>query len=354
MSQALLQSFKILLYSKAQERLIPDVNLARNSRPQPLSGFFPSVLLYCCFSDIDELASYVPEGNVRMTQLSLQPLRCDSMSLYFETVRFSFNRLNCSVSVVGDKTPGFLCFVCLPHSANRPVISHGLSITADYLYGFDPNRGVDMVFPEHTTHCAISIRQDVFEACTEAMDRPDLNTKFFAPNYLYIPETLPRLQAYLNQIYRMLNQRSPLLQRPNFQQLILQDFLPLLVTSLPLQQDPLKTTVKSFQRSHLVKQAEDYMQSHLNRPLTLTDLCNALGTSSRALSYGFREIFGMSPMAYLKILRLQGVHRALKAGDPSNKTIANIAHQFGFWSLGHFTRDYKQMFGKLPSETFKQ
>jgi AraC family ethanolamine operon transcriptional activator len=211
-----------------------------------------------------------------------------------------------------------------------------------------------MVFPEHTTHCAISIRQDVFEACTEAMDRPDLNTKFFAPNYLYVPETLPRLRAYLNQLHRMLSQRSPLLQRPNFQQLILQDFLPLLVTTLPLQQDPLKTTVKSFQRSLLVKQAEDYMQSHLNQPLTLTDLCNALGTSSRALSYGFQEMFGMSPMAYLKTLRLQGVYRVLKAADPSNKTIVNIAHQFGFWSLGHFTRDYKQMFGELPSETFKR
>lgn len=304
------------------------------------------------FHDIDELAAYLPEGKgLKITQLGLQPFRCDSMTLNFETMRFSFNRLNCAVSVVGDKIPGFLCFVCLPHVLERPITSHGLSLTKDFLFGFDPNRGVNMVFPAKTTHCAISVRQDVFAACAEAMDRPDLNAKFFAPNYLYVPETLPPLWAYLDQLYQVLQQNSPLLKQPHFQQLILQDFLPLLVAALPVQQDQLKIQIKSLHRSLLVKQAEDYMQSHLDRPLTLSDLCNALNTSSRSLSYGFQEIFGMSPICYLKILRLQGVYRVLKAADPNNQTIANIASQFGFWSLGHFARDYKQMFGELPSDT---
>jgi AraC family ethanolamine operon transcriptional activator len=96
------------------------------------------------------------------------------------------------------------------------------------------------------------------------------------------------------------------------------------------------------------------MQAHLDHPLTLADLCQALGTSGRALSYGFQDIFGMSPMAYLKTLRLMGVHRALKEANPDSKTIVNIASQFGFWSMGHFSRDYKQMFGELPQATLKR
>ena len=65
-------------------------------------------------------------------------------------------------------------------------------------------------------------------------------------------------------------------------------------------------------------------------------------------------MFGMSPMAYLKTLRLQTVHRALKTADPTNTNIIAIANQFGFWSMGHFSRDYKQMFDELPSATLKQ
>lgn len=304
------------------------------------------------FRDIDELAAYLPEGKgLKITQLGLQPFRCDSITLNFATMRFSFNRLNCAVSVVGDKIPGFFCFVCLPHALERPITSHGLSLTRDFLFGFDPNRGVNMVFPAETTHCAISVRQDVFTACAEAMDRPDLNAKFFAPNYLYVPETLPPLWAYLDQLYQILQQNSPLLKQPHFQQLILQDFLPLLVAALPVQQDQLKTQIKSLQRSHLVKQAEDYMLAHLDRPLTLSDLCGALHTSSRALSYGFQDIFGMSPMAYLKTLRLQSIYRALKAANPRHESVNSIANRYGFWSLNHFAKDYKTMFCEIPSVT---
>lgn len=307
-----------------------------------------------CFTDIDEVASYQPERNLQLTQLSPGPFWCNSSVLNFKNIRFGFNRSNCSVKSVGDKRPDFLPFVCLPHGARRPVISHGQAITEKYLYGFDLNRGTDMVFPANTTHCAVHVRADLFAACAEAMDRSDLTARFFAPNYLFIPETLPPLHAYLNQLYELLQQASPLLQQPNFQQLILQDFLPLLVTALPIQQSQLKKRVDSFQRAKLVKQAEDYMLSHLHQPLTLTDLCAALGTSSRTLSYGFQEIFGTSPISYLKILRLHGVHRALKTADLSYQTIAQIAGQFGFWSLGHFSHDYNQMFGELPSETFKR
>jgi AraC family transcriptional regulator, ethanolamine operon transcriptional activator len=276
------------------------------------------------------------------------------MALVFKTVTVIFGQANCSVKVVGDKVPEYLSFVCLPHGSTRPVVSHGRAITHDFIYGFDLNREVNQVFPSHTTHCSINIRQDVFEACAQAMDRPDLTANYFAPNFLYMPERVTPLRAYLNRLYHLMEQRSPLVQRPDFQQLLLQDLVPLLITTLPIQQDFLKTPVKAFQRSSLVNQAEDYMQAHLDQPLTLADLCAALGTSSRALSYGFQDIFGMSPMAYLKTLRLMGVHRALKAADPQHRTVINIAAQFGFWSMGHFARDYKQIFGESPQVALKR
>lgn len=103
-----------------------------------------------------------------------------------------------------------------------------------------------------------------------------------------------------------------------------------------------------------MKQAEDYMLAHLDQPLTLTQLCQALYVSKRSLFYGFEDMFGVSPMAYLKIQRLQTVRRSLKVATPETASVANIARQFGFWSPGHFSRDYKTMFGELPSETLRR
>jgi len=311
------------------------------------------IVAYRRFVDIDELAAFLPEA-ITLTQLEHQPFSCGSMALLCETIQFNFNHVNCRLHAKGDKHSGFLTFTFLMHGQGQPVISCNLPITEDYVWGFDPDREADMVFPGNSTHCAVHIRQEVFEACTQVMDRLDLNQKFLEPNFAYLPETAPYLRDYLNQLHQLLQQRSPLLQKPTFQQLILQDFLPLLITALPIQAERVKPPTRALRRSRLVKQAADYLQSQMHQALTLTDLCEALGSSSRALCYGFHEVFGTSPMAYLKILRLQSAYRALKMAEPGDTTVTEVAAQCGFYHFGYFARDYKQVFGELPSETLKR
>lgn len=303
------------------------------------------------FYDIDELAGFLPE-DVQLTQLECKPFHCDSAALYLEAIQFSFSYVNRRLHAVGHKRTGFLTFSMILHGRGQHGIENNQLITEDFIFGLDPNREANLIFPGNATYCAVYIRPDVFETCCQAMNRAELDKTFFAANYAYMPESFPPLRTYLRQLYVLCSQRSPLLQRPDFQQIIVQDFLPLLITALPMQQE--KVPVKTFRRSHLVKQANDYMQSHINQTLTLTDLCRALGTSSRALCYGFQEMFGMSPMAYLKLLRLQGVYRTLKAAESSHRTVTDIAAQFGFCHFGYFARDYRQVFGELPSETLKR
>lgn len=59
----------------------------------------------------------------------------------------------------------------------------------------------------------------------------------------------------------------------------------------------------------------------------------------------------MSPVAYLRICRLNRVRTTLAASDPQETTITNVAMRFGFLHLGRFAGDYKRMFGETPSET---
>ncbi|MGQ9870508.1 helix-turn-helix domain-containing protein [Leptodesmis sp.] len=101
-------------------------------------------------------------------------------------------------------------------------------------------------------------------------------------------------------------------------------------------------------RSQLVREAEAYMLAHLGQPITLTDLCKILNTSKSPLNYGFQEVFGISPMAYLKQLRLRSIHKALKAADPTTTQIVDIAHQFGFWHMGRFSQAYQQCLVTSP------
>jgi AraC family ethanolamine operon transcriptional activator len=81
------------------------------------------------------------------------------------------------------------------------------------------------------------------------------------------------------------------------------------------------------------------------------DLCEALGTSWRALDSGFREVYGISPGSYLRIVRLHGVRRALRAADPAGTSVTDIATGWGFFHFGRFSGEYRRLFGEAPSDT---
>ena len=51
--------------------------------------------------------------------------------------------------------------------------------------------------------------------------------------------------------------------------------------------------------SRLVKRTQDYALEHIDERIHLADLCHAMRVSERTLRYAFRNVLGMSPVAYL-------------------------------------------------------
>jgi AraC-like DNA-binding protein len=107
-------------------------------------------------------------------------------------------------------------------------------------------------------------------------------------------------------------------------------------------------------QSRIVKCAEDHALAHMGDRLYVTDLCKAAGASERSLEYAFKEIMGMTPVAYLTRVRLHRVRQALLAATPGSTTVSAQALNGGFWHFGEFSRAYRNCFGELPSETLRR
>lgn len=107
----------------------------------------------------------------------------------------------------------------------------------------------------------------------------------------------------------------------------------------------------STARCQAAIRARQYIDQHLDRPLTLATVCQASYSSPRALEYGFREIFGVSPIAYLRCARLSRVRRELHGSAYTSGRITQLAMKWGFWHLSQFSKDYYDLFGELPSVT---
>jgi len=106
--------------------------------------------------------------------------------------------------------------------------------------------------------------------------------------------------------------------------------------------------------SDIVKIAEDYSLANAGDPLYVTDLCRAAAVSERSLEYAFKNILGLTPVAYLTKLRLHRARQALLAGTHGSTTVSAEALNWGFWHFGDFSRAYKECFGELPSDTLRR
>jgi transcriptional regulator GlxA family with amidase domain len=94
--------------------------------------------------------------------------------------------------------------------------------------------------------------------------------------------------------------------------------------------------------------------SRVGEHLSVSDLCRAVGVSERTLEYAFRDIMGLTPVAYLIRLRLHRVRQGLLAGTHGSTTVSREALNWGFWHFGDFSRAYKDCFGELPSDTLRR
>lgn len=113
-------------------------------------------------------------------------------------------------------------------------------------------------------------------------------------------------------------------------------------------QRPAQTAVA---RHRAAVRAREYIDAHLDQPLALADVCRAAYSSARALEYAFRELFGVTPMAYARCARLSRVRRDLLNEDLAPGSVTDTATRWGFWHLGQFSKDYQSLFGELPSAT---
>ncbi len=104
----------------------------------------------------------------------------------------------------------------------------------------------------------------------------------------------------------------------------------------------------------LTRKARDFIEQNISRPLTIFEICNAIGTSRRALQYAFNTVFSISPVNYLRAIRLNHVRRALLAKNENANSVTVVALNWGFVHLGRFSQDYKKLFGESPSESLNR
>ncbi|MFE6864746.1 helix-turn-helix domain-containing protein [Nocardia sp. NPDC057668] len=104
-----------------------------------------------------------------------------------------------------------------------------------------------------------------------------------------------------------------------------------------------------------VQRAVDYIHAHPARPLTVAELATHAGTGVRALQNAFRASHDMTPLEYLRRVRLNRAREDLAAAEPSDGfSVAIVAARWGFSHPGRFAQLYREAFGHSPKHDLRR
>lgn len=101
-----------------------------------------------------------------------------------------------------------------------------------------------------------------------------------------------------------------------------------------------------------IRLATEWILTHIREPISVCDLLRITGASRRSLESGFRTYLNTTPAKFILCHKLKGVRELLQS-DP-DISIGDAAFSYGFNHLSHFTHQYQEAFGELPSETLRQ
>jgi AraC-like DNA-binding protein len=289
-------------------------------------------------------------------QLTSVPFRARRVVVRLEGGAVVFHSTNHRIRTRTTVQGGRLAYVTFDPRAKGTA--NGLPIRPELMLAVEP--GTEVVFVTDAGYQSVTLLLPPADLRAHLRDRR-------REGDFHFPKGAEALQADAAMVRRLFNWGKRLVDTASRQPALFNDrkdqraaaqaeMIETLLATLGTTSDSEPTRADHAHQSQtlVVKTAEDYALSHAEERVYVTDLCRAAAVSERALEYAFKEVMGLTPVAYLTRLRLHRVRQALLLATHGSTTVSAVALDWGFWHFGEFSRAYKDCFGELPSDTLRR
>ncbi|ANG62022.1 hypothetical protein A8C75_05645 [Marinobacterium aestuarii] len=108
----------------------------------------------------------------------------------------------------------------------------------------------------------------------------------------------------------------------------------------------LRNCVTSHAGANRIAPVVHFIEAHFHESLDIDSISRFAGMSASSLHEHFKQVTSMSPMQFVKNLRLHRARAMLLGGNQASDT----SYRVGYSSPSQFSREFKRLFGELPRD----
>lgn len=103
---------------------------------------------------------------------------------------------------------------------------------------------------------------------------------------------------------------------------------------------------RAFGIGNEIARSIEFLSSHITEAVTIEDLAEHIGMSRAVYHRKFKQATSMSPIQFIKAMRLNNA--AMKIANGTNVNVA--AMEVGYESPSQFSREFKRLYGQSPKQ----
>lgn len=106
------------------------------------------------------------------------------------------------------------------------------------------------------------------------------------------------------------------------------------------------TAMRAFGVGNEIARSIAYLSSKLETPISVEDMAAQVGMSRAVFHRKFKQATKMSPIQFVKSMRLNGAAMKIAEGMNINEAAMNV----GYVSTSQFSREFKRLYGQSPKK----
>jgi len=316
----------------------------RDKMPKEL--FEAGLLINTSRQNHEEVPDYTHGWDIDINEMTKQPFEVDIRAVHTYHLQLSLMCYHTAIMIDGGHPDGAVIFSCIKtngliHENNRTYHNEDIIVLNDH-------RRFDLIVSEPCYIYTLAIEKEILEREFESFFKMPFRQVYKEQDIYLDPE---QREAY----YLLFREQMEILEKKSEKNSSRE-------TYAALEIEILKKLFSYFlfrskEINYLPRYIRDgrvLLEKNINATYTIADMVDDLQVSKRTIQHGFKHYLGFTPKEYQQYIRLNGVRKTILNMKDPHISLSEIAANYNYYHLGHFSAEYKKFFGESPSETLRK